>query len=121
MDAPTHQILDLLLEFNPEISLFMVFRSLSSSHKTHIDAKIKGGEIRYLCHRNSSKVQPEFLSQLVSSFNTQNLRALNFEFSTVSDSHFSTGLRDEKVKSCISGLEEINLNACREISDKTVV
>jgi len=46
---------------------------------------------------------------------------LNFEFSQVSDVHFQTALQSEAFKACLkTAVREINLNACRGISEKTV-
>ena len=46
---------------------------------------------------------------------------MNFEFSQISDAHFLQAMESTNFKECLTThMREINLNGCREISDKTV-
>lgn len=55
-----------------------------------------------------------FVKKMLSYFGTS-LKSVNFEFSPLSDEHFDC------IGSLPATLEEINLNGCREISERTVM
>ena len=74
---------------------------------------------REIWHKNMGKVKNEFLINLYKMFDIkENLEVLNFEFSAINDGHFLTAFQQNID---FGNMKELNLNASREISDKTIV
>lgn len=71
--------------------------------------------MKHLRHYNyGDNVGDHFVRRILGRRIGKNLQSLSFEFSAVTDDHFARGTFP-------SSLQVLNLNACREISERSVV
>ena len=75
----------------------------------------KDGKVKHLQHYNyGESVSDHFVRRICSRRIGKNLDTLSFEFSAITDDHLSRAT----LPACLKGF---NLNACREISERSLV
>ena len=75
----------------------------------------KAGKVKHLRHYNYGEhVSDHFVRRVCSRRIGKSLDSLSFEFSAITDDHLARAVLPTTLK-------ELNLNACRELSEKTLV
>lgn len=93
------------------IKLSLLSRKLFLAFKQHA----KDGNVKAICHRNHGEgVSLHLVRRICARRIGQNLTTLDFQFSAVTDDHFA-------LATLPATLENLNLNACQEITEKTLV
>jgi len=81
----------------------------------HFKHHAKDGKVKHLRHYNyGDHVSDHFVRRVLSRRIGKNLQTLSFEFSAVTDDHLARAVFP-------ASLKELNLNACRELSERSLV
>ena len=108
-------LLLVIFDFDQSVGLYiklsLTARNIFLVFKHHA----KDGKVKHLNHvDHGSAVSEHFVRRLCARRIGKQLQSLNFQFSAVTDDHVSLCKFPET-------LESLNLNACREISERTLV
>ena len=114
-DKNIAKLLILIFDFDRSvggwIKLSLLSRQIFLAFKHHA----KDGKVKHLQHYNyGESVSDHFVRRICSRRIGKNLDTLSFEFSAITDDHISRAT----LPACLKGL---NLNACREISERSLV
>eukprot|EP00347_Sterkiella_histriomuscorum_P014091 403362200 len=106
-------ILLMMFEFEPDVGFLLKLSMLNKKHNLYFKNQFEGGLIKRLQHKDHGVVSKNFVRR-VCKYLGKGLEKLDFEFSAVNDQHIEITKFPESLK-------ELNLNGCREISEKTCV
>ena len=127
----------MIFEYEPTVGYFFKLSSLNKQIKIFFQSKVESKEIKSICHRDHGKVSSKlltinYLSHLESpqyltislerfirklfNYFGHSLTLVDFEFAALTDDHF-----DQVGLKLPENLYTLNLNGCREISERTLV
>lgn len=109
------QILLRIFDFDRSVGLWIKLSLTSRKVFLAFKEHSKAGNVKHLVHYNHGEhVSDHFVRRVCSRRIGKNLDTLSFEFSAITDDHLARAV----LPSC---LKELNLNACRELSERSLV
>ena len=113
--AQRHEILIKIFDYDRSVGLWIKLSLLSRKVFLNFKHHAKDGKVKHLRHYNYGEhVSDHFVRRVLSRRIGQKLETLSFEFSAITDDHLARATFP-------SSLRELNFNACREISERSLV
>ena len=110
-----HDLLLFIHDFDRSVGLWIKLSLLSRKIFLGFKNYAKDGKVKHLRHYNyGDSVSDHFVRRILGRRIGKNLETLSFEFSAVTDDHLARGTMPISLK-------ELNLNACRELSERSLV
>lgn len=116
-DLSVFKVLQVILSFTPEVEFFHKFATLNKA----VRLLIKNMKVISIWHTDRSKPKQDFLVNLIKHFDLKNMKNLSLQFCALGDHNFELVAKSPLFIQILQQLETLNLNGCRDVSDKTIV